>query len=299
MNPFNTPILFLIFNRPDTTEKVFEKIRELKPKNLYIAADGPRNEGEIIKCNVVKNIVLNNIDWDCNLKTLFREKNLGCKYAVSSAIDWFFDNVEEGIILEDDCLPHSSFFDFSTLMLNLYRDNPKIMHISGDNFSNIEINESYFFSKYAHIWGWATWKRAWNYYDVDIPDWPNKKLSLLSTVFKKSKTQQTYWRKIFDSVYNNQVNTWDYQWNYACFKQNGLAITPKVNLISNIGFTNNATHISKNTPFADLQTYNLEQPYINPKSKSLNIKNDEWIAKRFFKNNPLLIRIINKFKFIR
>jgi len=153
---FKTPILFLIFNRPDTTKRVFAKIKKVRPKFLYIAADGPRNKDEMILTEKVRKLVIKSIDWDCQVKTLFRENNLGCGKAVSSAIDWFFKNEEMGIILEDDCLPDLSFFYFCEEMLKKYKSNPKIMHISGDNYLpdfSLTIDESYFFSKYIHIWG--------------------------------------------------------------------------------------------------------------------------------------------------
>ncbi|MFH1427813.1 MAG: nucleotide-diphospho-sugar transferase, partial [Patescibacteria group bacterium] len=167
---FNTPILFLIFNRPETTQRVFDKIKIIKPRHLFVAADGPRegkNESE--KCQAVRDII-KQIDWDCKVNTLFRDKNLGCKLAVSSAIDWFFDNVEEGIILEDDCLPDPSFFKFCQELLVKYREDSNVMCISGDNFNPNLYNgsDSYFFSKVASIWGWASWRRAWKYYDIEM-----------------------------------------------------------------------------------------------------------------------------------
>jgi hypothetical protein len=172
----NTPVLFLIFNRPNTTEQVFEAIAKAKPRCLFVAADGPRTdkEGEAEKCQAVRDII-KRVDWDCEVKTLFREQNLGCKEAVSSAITWFFEQVEEGIILEDDCLPSDSFFSFCAELLEKYRDDKRIMMISGDNFQDgIQRGDaSYYFSSVPWIWGWATWRRAWRLYDREMQTFPS------------------------------------------------------------------------------------------------------------------------------
>jgi len=165
--PFNTPILFLVFNRFDLTKKVFKEIKKARPKSLFISSDGARTKKEEKKVEEIRQYLLNNIDWNCNLKTLFRNKNLGCQKAVSSAISWFFNNVEQGVILEDDCLPNQDFFKFSEEMLKKYKNNDKIMHISGTNVEKkSNLNEDYFFSKTFNMWGWATWRRSWKYFDI-------------------------------------------------------------------------------------------------------------------------------------
>lgn len=174
----NVPVLLLIFNRPDTTQRVFHEIRGASPLQLFISADGPRENkpGEFEKCQITRDIV-RQVDWDCEVYTNFRDKNLGCKIAVSSAIDWFFENVEEGIILEDDCLPSFSFFRFCEELLEKYRDDERIMQIGGTNLLSEwqRSDDSYYFSKYGAIWGWATWRRAWQYYDVNMKLWPEVK----------------------------------------------------------------------------------------------------------------------------
>jgi len=241
-----TPILFIIFNRPETTKKVFDTIRAAKPKKLFIAADGPRDgkTGEKELCIETRKII-ENIDWDCEIKTLFREKNLGCGKAVSEAITWFFQNVEEGIILEDDCLPSPSFFDFCEKMLERYRNENKIMMISGSNpaTSLPDLESDYYYSKAYSIWGWATWRRAWNLYDKRMIDWPTQKNSDLLTNFYPNKRVQDYFWIAFDNTYNDRIDTWDYQWTYTCIKNNGLNIIPKYNMISNIGVV--GTHTIK------------------------------------------------------
>ncbi len=241
----NTPILFLIFNRPDTTKQVFETIRKYQPKQLFIAADGPREEkkGEKELCEQVRKIT-SDIDWDCEVKTLFRNKNLGCGKAVSEAITWFFENVEEGIILEDDCLPNQSFFSFCEKMLENYRNDYRIMMISGTNrLDKKEIENDYFFSQHFQIWGWATWKRAWILYDNKMENWFSyKEKKVLNYVFG-NKEISSYYSKMFDAGFLKIVDTWDIQWNYSCIFNHGLSISPKYNFIKNIGKA--GTHTKK------------------------------------------------------
>ena len=239
-----SPVLFMIFNRPDVTLDVFEKIRSAQPSRLYVAADGPRidkNESEL--CEETRNII-SQIDWDCQVKTLFRENNLGCKYAVSSAIDWFFSNEEEGIILEDDCLPSNDFFMFCDVMLEKYRFDQRIRHIGGSNFQNgiKRGEESYYFSKLTHVWGWASWKRSWIDYDVELAKYHSLDVNYcFENVFNESHLVDI-WSSIFNRLVKGEIDTWDYQWSIINFFNNGLSIIPNVNLISNIGFGENATH---------------------------------------------------------
>lgn len=255
-----TPVLFLIFNRPDVTKIVFEKIKSIRPKHLFVSADGPRKgrPDDELNCRNTHKLI-DQIDWDCELKTNFYDKNLGCKNAVSSGITWFFQNVEEGIILEDDCVPDSSFFRFCEVLLDKYRNDGNIMHIGGTNFQDGKKigNASYYFSKFNHVWGWATWKRAWDLYDVDIKKYPEfisdeKFISL----FPKRK-EQKYWMKYFSQVYNNQKDTWDYQWTFAIWYHNGLSIIPNKNLVTNIGFGQNATHTTVNSSVANRPAENI------------------------------------------
>jgi hypothetical protein len=259
---FNTPILFLIFNRPHNTGRVFKLLKKIKPLRLYLAADGPRLEkkGEIELVNKVTKIV-SVVEWPCEVKTLFRKKNLGCKIAVSSAINWFFKHEEEGIIIEDDCLPNEDFFRFCQNLLDYHRNNNQVFMISGNNFQDgvKRGDASYFFSQYTHIWGWATWKRAWKYYDRDIKFWPNWKNSVNWKNKFTENIEQKYWARILDKVYLKQLDTWDYSWQASMWKNNGLAINPNVNLVRNIGFGKDATH-----------TTNRNFIYSNKSSKKIN-----------------------------
>lgn len=238
-----TPVAFLIFNRPELTQTVFAAIRQAKPQKLLVVADGPRFPEEIEKCRKTREII-NRIDWECEVLTNFSEINLGCKQRVSSGLDWVFSEVEEAIILEDDCLPKPSFFNFCQTLLEYYKCDERIMHISGDNFQNgrQRNNFSYYFSKYSHVWGWASWRRAWKYYDVGMQTWSDLKKMDMINLTCESIYEQRYWNNIFENVFNGVVDTWDYQWLYACWSQSGLSILPNSNLVSNLGFGSDATH---------------------------------------------------------
>jgi len=295
--PLTTPVLFLIFNRPDTTQKVFDAIKKAKTKQLFVAADGPREnkEGEKEKCEQARKII-EQVDWDCKVKTLFRDKNLGCKVAVSSAIDWFFKNVKEGIILEDDCLPSQSFFWFCRELLEHYRDDTRIMIISGDNFQFDRKGgeDSYYFSKYPHIWGWATWRRAWKHYDVNMKNFEEfKKEAQINNVFN-IKQQQKYWTKIFQIVYEGKIDTWDYQWAYSCFINNGLCIMPNVNLVSNIGFGLDSIHTKdKSSIFSEMEAREITD-IIHPNFVLADQEADLLTSKLCFGNKNIFERAKNK-----
>lgn len=243
--PLQIAVLFLVFNRPDTTAHVFEAIRKAKPPRLYVAADGPRasRAGEAEKVAKVREIATA-VDWPCEVKTLFREENLGCKYAVSGGITWFFENEEQGIILEDDCLPHPDFFTFCETLLDCYATDDRVWVITGDNFQNgVRRGEgSYYFSRYNHVWGWASWRRAWQKADMDIRFWPEWKTSPTWKDFWPDSTARKYWEKIFDRMYRAEIDTWDYPWTASVWYHGGLTATPNVNLVSNIGFGADSTH---------------------------------------------------------
>lgn len=264
---FETPVLFLIFNRPNITKKVFKNIAEIKPKFLFIAADGPRlNSQEDIKlCKETREIILRLIDWPCEVKTLFREKNLGCKKAVSEGITWFFDHVEAGIILEDDCLAALDFFPYCQKMLEKYKYHPDIGMIGGTSFlNNIQTQESYFFSKYIIVWGWATWKKKWDLYQDNLENWTEVRKSNWLFDLYKNKNVAHYYTEIFDTMSEGRVDTWDSNWAYALLRTSQLIITPTRNLISNVGISGtfvNKSHLKfLNLPLLNLDTDNLVSP---------------------------------------
>ncbi len=258
-----TPVVLLIFNRPETTIKVFEQVKKAKPPKLFIVADGARFKEEEEKCQQARSIILDNIDWDCEVFTNFAEKNLGCKVRVSTGLNWVFEQVEEAIILEDDCLPTDSFFSYCQTLLEYYRNNEQIMHISGANFQKgiIRNNYSYYFSKYNLVWGWATWRNAWQKYDMDMNRWVEFKDKNLIKLFSDDIYEQKYWTNLFQSVYSKKLgnnSVWDYRWTFSCWLNQGISITPQFNLIANIGFGENSTHTNRiDDPYANLPTQDI------------------------------------------
>lgn len=295
-----TPVLFLIFNRPDTTKRVFDAIRKVQPKTLYVAADGPRSDRveEQTKCAEARGVI-DQIDWQCDVKTLYRNENLGCRMAVSSAITWFFSQEEEGIILEDDCLPHPDFFIFCEVMLATYRDEQKVMHITGGNFQfgRKRGEASYYFSSIPHIWGWASWRRAWKQYDVDMKDYPQFLKNPERSKFFLSAEFEKYWLFYFNRVYR-KAGTWDFQWTYAITKSGGYCIIPNHNLVSNIGFGNNATHAqNENNPVANMPVHPLGL-LSHPSEIQVNEEADLFTIRHAFPTPGLHVRILNKVKAI-
>lgn len=295
-------VLFLIFNRIDSTRQVFKAIRQARPSRLYLAADGPRSskEGEDKKVKAVREYVLKHIDWDCEVKTLFRENNLGCKMAVSGAIDWFFDNEEMGIILEDDTVPDPSFFAFCANMLEKYCNDDRVMHISGVNFQDgVKRGDgSYYFSGFSHVWGWATWRRAWKNYDVTMKELPALlHLGLFDDKAFSNVTKQ-YLKKVFTKTYENMIDTWDYQWHFAILKMNGICITPNQNLVTNVGFGDDATHTKNaNSMVSYLKTQSMELIQ-HPSGMDLNIEADLCTSEKFFAGpiRKLLYRVKDALK---
>lgn len=299
MTPLQTPVLFLVFNRLDTTQRVFEQIKKAKPPRLYIGADGARvtKEGELEKVEEIRQYILGNIDWECEVKTLFRDKNLGCKKAVSSAITWFFEHEPQGIILEDDCLPVQSFFWFCEGMLNHYKDDKRVWHISGDNFQNgVKRGDgSYYFSRYTHIWGWATWADRWQEYDVDLKSFEEfGNQNMIADIFD-NPSEQRFWLKTFKEVKEGKIDTWDYQWSYCAFANNGLCILPNVNMISNIGFGENATHTHDlESEMANIESKEIDFPIVHPTFKVATKKADNLTAIKSFNGDRRIETILKK-----
>lgn len=249
-------VLFVIFNRPETTKRVFDAIRNAQPGRLYIAADGPRPKfpGDVELCKQTREVV-SIIDWDCELKTFYREENGGCKYGVSAAINWFFDQEEEGIILEDDCLPANSFFKFCDTLLEKYRYDTRVRHITGCNlqFGKKWGNASYYFSNRTHVWGWASWRRVWNDYDLNLTKYNSAEVQQqLKNIYNDDLVAEA-WANIFNEVKAGKINSWAYPLDFCNFFNNGLVIIPNENLVSNIGFDANATNTNQqNNDYADI-----------------------------------------------
>lgn len=296
---FDTPILYLVFNRPNETSQSFDVIRKIQPSVLFIASDGPRDNfpSDLEKCSLVKSIIESKLDWNCEIKYLYRNENLGCGKAVSTAIDWFFSHVEFGIILEDDCIPQDSFFSFCAEMLSRYRYVEEVTHISGHNnqMGYIRGNCDYYFSRVVNIWGWATWRRAWRYYNFHIDD-----ISILQNHPKKNLFPVNN----LNELISGKIDTWDTQWLFINFINNFYCISPNIDLIKNIGFNSSATHTNSSPPgyFKKNRNGNLRFPLKHPSRLMFNDVADEHAAAYVFnlKNASYKLKILNKLnKFIR
>lgn len=298
---YTTPILFLIFSRPDTTQQVFERIREIKPTRLYVAADAPR-EGrpeEKLRCEETRAII-KQIDWPCELKTLYRDTNLGCKMAVSSAITWFFEQEEYGVILEDDCLPDLSFFPFCEELLIRYKDDDRIGHIGGNNFFPGIVRQglSYDLCSICHIWGWASWRRAWKNYDVNFRYWEEAKEHpyMLKSLFRNSWERIYFSSFIADTLAGNRgINTWDVQYFFMLRVQNQLSVYPAVNLVTNIGLnTVGATHTTKKNKKAYVLSQPMPFPLKHPGYMLSNKEIDYTTVRKNFFSYKRVVRYLLK-----
>lgn len=233
-----TPVAFMVFNRPDTTAQVFAAIRQARPEILLVVADGPRSDRPSdVKLCAEARAVIENIDWPCTVHKNYSDVNLGCKGRVSSGLDWVFTEVEEAIILEDDCLPHPDFFPFCEKLLEQYRHDERVTMIGGTNYlvDRLQVPESYVFSRYFPVWGWASWRRAWHQYDLSMHNWPRFRKEGQLRSFYADGYMRRFLTSSFNDTYSGRINTWDIQWFFACLANNGLSIVPSLNMISNIG----------------------------------------------------------------
>jgi hypothetical protein len=290
---FDTPILYLVFNRPEETALSFEKIRMIRPSKLFIASDGPRKDHktDFENCKSVISIIQAGLDWKCEVHYLIRKENLGCGRAVSQAIDWFFQHVEQGIILEDDCLPAETFFPFCAELLLKYLNSENVTHISGHNnqMGYKRGSNDYYFSRIVNIWGWATWRRAWKKYNFNFEN-----IELL----KKHPKHHNFPISNLDDFVSGAIDTWDTQWLFTNFINNRYAISPNINLVQNIGFNSTATHTNFNPPGYFLKNYNgeLTFPLKHPKKIQFNELADEHAAAYVFKvrEASFLLKVLNR-----
>lgn len=283
-----TPVLFIVFNRPETTSQVFNQIRKAKPSKLYIAADGarPTRPDDVDKCKKTR-LLLEAVDWDCQVEKLYRETNLGCKKAVSQAINWFFENEEMGIILEDDCLPSPSFFLYCEAMLTKYKDDYSVFSVNGCNLGYTAPGDaSYSFTRFVNMWGWATWRRSAQKVDYELSEWAGKanKYRFIQDRLRVEKPSfidhkwYLHWVLIFNQI--NKIDTWDYQWIYTCLKEKSRCVFPKKNLVNNLGFGPDATHTTDaGVALANLETFDVSFPLTDPPDKALDEVFEEEILK--------------------
>jgi hypothetical protein len=302
------PVVLIIFNRPDQTLKVVDRVYRAKPEKLLVVADGPRRNfpNDLERCAEAR-AAIDRFDWECEVLKNYSDVNLGCGKRVASGLDWVFSLVDEAIILEDDCVPHPSFFLFCAELLGRYRDDFRVMSICGKNiqFGRNVTKFSYYFSCYAHCWGWATWSRAWKHFDYDMLNWDLvKSENLLKDILGDSRSAN-YWIKVFQSTYERryQSASWAYRWLLSSWLQNGLSVLPSVNLVSNIGFGEDATHTtttSDQSPYANMKTEAMQFPLKHPPYVIRNRRADQFEQDTLFNPSLMtrakakLLRIIGK-----
>ncbi|MEE2825810.1 MAG: glycosyltransferase family 2 protein [Planctomycetota bacterium] len=289
MSQLQTPIAFCVFNRPEVTERVFCEIAKQRPRHLLVIADGPRPQhpGDAEKTARTRDVI-NKIDWPCDLRTCFAEQNMGCGKRMATGLTWAFEQFHELIILEDDCLPHPSFFGFCEQLLDRYRETSEVMMISGDNFQPAPVSEqSYYFSKWPHIWGWASWQPAWQaFLDTSPPQDDRELAETLSRVHAQTDEIER-WTSILRDYFQGKIDTWDFQWMYAIWKQRGLTVLPNLNLISNLGFGPGATHtLDENSWLAELETHELIN-LKHPSQIEADSRADRWTFENIMQLNGM------------
>jgi hypothetical protein len=301
------PILYIMFNRPNIVRESLNELKKVKPKYLYISCDGPRKDNNLDERKIKECISLCNteINWDCDISYKINKKNNGCKIGVTSAVDWFFDNVDEGIILEDDCIVDPTFFEFSSELLKLYRSDESIFMISADGRAtkHLNANNAYTYTVLPMLWGWAGWSKKWKQYDVHYKNWNNEKEVVLSNMSKHG-ISKNFFRKVIDDTVKEKIDTWDYQLCGQFFYNNWKCIVPSVNLVKNIGFGYDASHTKDFSNInAKLKKQKLKAPF-NKKFDKKSIKDTmRWYAKNEFSNSlkdrifRRIMRVINYIRF--
>lgn len=280
----NAPIAFIIFNRPQHTRQSFAVIRAQRPSKLLIIADGPRigHPTDADRCRETRELVAH-IDWPCEVLRNYADVNMGCKRRVSSGLDWVFEEVEKAIVLEDDCLPNEDFFTFCDALLIRYELEPQVWVVTGNNFQSGQKrgDAAYYFSKFNHCWGWASWRRAWQHYRVDIPFWPDWKDTEDWKKKLPDSVERKIWSNLLDRVQQGEIDTWDYQWTATAWFHGGLTATPQVNLVTNIGFGPEATHTVTADDQAGLPTAALG-PLTHPTSIKQDLVADRYVLHQNF-----------------
>ena len=290
MDQLKTPVALVLFNRPEPTRRLFEKIAAVRPLHLFLIADGPRSdrEGDRQRCEEVRKII-SAVNWPCKVEINFSEGNLGCRRRLISGLDWVFSQVEEAIILEDDCIPNTSFFPYCEELLERYRNCEQVGIVSGYNplQDAFPFIFSYCFTKMVSIWGWATWRRTWNQYDEQMISWPVMKEDILGRLWP-DQNHRRYWDTILESMYRGVgPDTWDYQLVFKSWAQRWLNVVPSRNLIQNIGFGVDATHTHKDDPDLSLKAEQLAFPLIHPNGFVEWTDHLQLLQKRFFSPNLL------------
>ncbi len=287
-NAVTPPVLLLAFNRPDLLARVFEAVRAARPARLFLAVDGPRaGRAEEARACAECRAIIERVDWQCEVKTLFRDRNLGCKFAISGGITWFFEHVEAGIVLEEDCLPGAAFFPYCAAMLEHYREDARVGLVSGDNFLPQErwSRSGHGFTRYAFIWGWATWRRAWHRMDRDLQDWPRLREPGWLERLHGSQEEARYWRRIYDLCYaGRRYDSWAFPWMFSNWKADMLCVYPRSNLVTNIGFDERGTHTTQVGDTNDgVPAAENFDPWPAPPRVEVSRADDRLLCRRYYK----------------
>lgn len=282
-----TPAILLVaWRRPDTIRRVLASCRCVAPKQVFVACDGPEFErgDEVQKVLETRQIIDSEIDWNCDIYKLYSDVKQGCRLGVSRAVTWFLENVEEGIILEDDCVPHPDFFSYASLLLERYRNDRRIMCITGNNFQGGRRRgaASYYFSKYPHCWGWATWRRAWKQFSPDFEFWPTWKRSKDWRDQMKDSRERRHWEAVFDKVYAGQTDSWAQPWMASVWRAGGLTATPQVNMVTNIGFGAEATHTKQSGSRLSIPSEGLGNCIVSPGEIRAHEEADRFVFEAVF-----------------
>jgi hypothetical protein len=297
----STPVVFMVFNRPDCTARSLAAIRAAQPPRLYVVADGPRadRDGEATLCAEVRTLVERAIDWPCEVIRDYAPTNLGCARRVASGLDVVFAREPEAIVIEDDCVAEPTFFRYCEELLAHYRDESRIFVISGTNqqYREFDCAESYFFSRYNHCWGWATWARAWRHFDFAMTDWPEFGRSGRLAQFFQDTRLEAQWTQIFDEVAAGRVDSWGYRWVFACWRHGALSVLPRLPLVKNIGFDARATHTRKvRRELKDLTTVPMAFPLVHPLRIERNAEADRHTEEIMYQPPSRLRRLLAPLK---
>ncbi len=302
-----TAVLLIVFNRLETAKQVFEVVRGIKPQRLYVSADGPRKdrEGEAERCVEVRNWIVSHVDWDCDLRTRFLEQNIGCGLGPSTAISWFFETEERGIILEDDCVPNVDFFEYASVMLEKYKEDGEVMAINSSNFQPSPVGDgSYYFSmQNGPFCAWATWKRAWQSFDYTMQKYSWKTIvDAFDGYYKVTKREKRWWLCIYDNLMNDRYrgSSWDFQFMFAIWAKKGKSIVPNANLSTNIGFGPEATHTTNPNAVTANRPMQSLLPLLYPTSEKINREADlyyhDFYYDKFVDHTPWWVKLKRKIK---
>lgn len=275
----STAVAIFIYKRPENLEAIISVLKEFHPARILLIADGPKNKSEALVVKNTREKIESLIDWPCQVYKNYSLVNMGLKERFKTGIDWVFNHCDKAIFIEDDCIPNYTFFEFCTELLEKYIDDKRVMTISGNNFEfgKGKSKDSYHFSQYPHVWGWATWKRAWADYDSDISDWPSLRNTPWLRIVLGGFIISKFWKYIFDRLYASKINTWDYQLAYASWKTGSLHIVPSINLVSNVGYGRESTNIKHKNKTLYVPARPIHFPLIHPKQIIANKEADRLV----------------------